>query len=85
MELPVVGFAHGALPEIVEDGITGRLVAPGDEPALARSVAELLAAPARRLEMGCRGRQRVAEAFTAGRTAAGFLAALAELAGEEAG
>jgi glycosyltransferase involved in cell wall biosynthesis len=32
---PVVGYAEGPLAEIVEDGVSGILVAPGDEPALA--------------------------------------------------
>jgi glycosyltransferase involved in cell wall biosynthesis len=32
---PVVGYALGALPEIVEDGRSGWLVAPGDQRALA--------------------------------------------------
>jgi L-malate glycosyltransferase len=32
---PVVGFAVGGVPEIVEDGVTGLLAAPGDPEALA--------------------------------------------------
>jgi glycosyltransferase involved in cell wall biosynthesis len=32
---PLVGFARGALPEVVAEGRTGFLVPPGDEPALA--------------------------------------------------
>lgn len=39
---PVVGQASGALPEIVEDGVSGLLVAPGDEPALAAAVRRAL-------------------------------------------
>lgn len=38
----VVGQASGALPEIVEDGVSGFLVAPGDEPALAAAVRRAL-------------------------------------------
>ncbi len=35
---PVVGFRRGCLPELVEHGRTGLLVAPGDEDALAAAV-----------------------------------------------
>lgn len=35
---PVVGFARGCLPELVEDGRTGLLVPPGDVDALAAAV-----------------------------------------------
>ena len=38
----VVASAHGGLPEILRDGETGRLVAPGDPAALALVIAELL-------------------------------------------
>jgi glycosyltransferase involved in cell wall biosynthesis len=38
----VLASAHGGLPEIVRDGETGRLVAPGDHAALASTAAELL-------------------------------------------
>lgn len=37
---PVVGFARGCLPELVEHGRTGLLVAPGDTEALGRAVAD---------------------------------------------
>jgi len=33
---PVIGFARGAFPEIVDEGVTGFLVPPGDVDALAR-------------------------------------------------
>jgi glycosyltransferase involved in cell wall biosynthesis len=38
---PVVGYAIGALPEIVEDGRTGWLVAPGDIAAAADALARV--------------------------------------------
>jgi glycosyltransferase involved in cell wall biosynthesis len=37
----VVAAAHGGLPEIIRDGVTGRLVAPGDHAELARVLGEL--------------------------------------------
>jgi len=70
MERPVVATAVNGVPEIVEDGITGRLVARGDGAALARAVREALAAPEAARAMGRAGRRRVAERFTARRMVA---------------
>ncbi len=52
---PVVATRVGGLAEVVEDGVTGRLVEPGDPAALAAAVLEVLA---RREEMGAAGRER---------------------------
>jgi glycosyltransferase involved in cell wall biosynthesis len=38
---PVLGFARGSFPEIIEDGVTGFLAAPGDAAALARLATQL--------------------------------------------
>src|SRR5205814_3307816 len=46
---PVVATRVGGLAEVVEDGVTGALVAPDDPEALAAAVREVLA---RRTEMG---------------------------------
>jgi glycosyltransferase involved in cell wall biosynthesis len=40
---PVVATRVGGLAEVVEDGVTGRLVEPGDPAALAAAVREVLA------------------------------------------
>jgi glycosyltransferase involved in cell wall biosynthesis len=48
----VVAAAHGGLPEIIRDGVSGRLVAPGDPLALALALAELLDDPGARARMG---------------------------------
>ena len=63
---PVLVTAVGALPEYVEDGLTGRVVAPGKPAELARCLAEMLSDPARLAAMGEAGRawydrQRVEE------------------------
>jgi glycosyltransferase involved in cell wall biosynthesis len=50
---PVVATRVGGLAEVVEDGVTGRLVEPGDPAALAAAVREVLA---RRGEMGAAAR-----------------------------
>lgn len=50
---PVVATRVGGLPEVVEDGVTGLLVPPGDPPAIAAAVAQVVA---RRAAMGAAGR-----------------------------
>lgn len=59
----VVAADHGGLPEIVRDGRTGRLVAPGDPVALARVLAELAANPARAEHLGDAAREDVRRRF----------------------
>jgi glycosyltransferase involved in cell wall biosynthesis len=49
---PVVASRIGGLPDLVVDGVTGRLVAPGDPRALAAALEELVANPAEREAMG---------------------------------
>jgi glycosyltransferase involved in cell wall biosynthesis len=63
--LPVVASRAGGLPEVVEDGVTGLLVPPGDSRALAEAVEELLRRPDLRRRMGAAGRERVRAHFTA--------------------
>jgi glycosyltransferase involved in cell wall biosynthesis len=61
---PVIASNIGGIPEIVEDGVSGILVPPGDPIALRRALADLLADPDRRLEMGRAARRRSLD-FTA--------------------
>jgi glycosyltransferase involved in cell wall biosynthesis len=62
--VPVVATAVGGTPEVLEDGVHGYLVRPGDPVALADRILRLLRSEADRREMGGRGRQRVREQFT---------------------
>ena len=54
--VPVVACRVGGIPEMVEDGETGFIVASGEAAVFADRVAELLASPARREEFGRRAR-----------------------------
>ena len=57
--LPVVAPAAGGPLDLVRDGVTGFLVAPGDPAALAGAVARLAADPALRAAQGRAARQTV--------------------------
>ena len=54
----------GGIPEVVEDGVNGFLVAPGDVTGLAARVAQLIADPALRIRFGEAGRAGVEQNFT---------------------
>lgn len=64
MALPCVSTRFSGVPELVVDGETGLLVAPGDAAGAARALAALLRDPARRQRLGVAGRERVAARFT---------------------
>ncbi len=61
---PVVASRCGGIPEVVEDGVTGTLVPPGDADALAAAVIDLLADPQKARAFGEAGRRRAEERFT---------------------
>jgi glycosyltransferase involved in cell wall biosynthesis len=54
----IVATRVGGVPEIVEDGVHGLLVEPGDVDGLAAAIAALLRDPARRAELGARALER---------------------------
>jgi len=60
---PVVACRVGGTPEVVADGKTGVLVAPGDPSELAGALERLLLNPDEARAMGIAGRQRVHDAF----------------------
>ena len=72
---PVVASAVGGLLDLVEDGVTGLLVPPGDPIALRAALERLLGDPALRERMGAAARERARERFSwAAATAATLLA-----------
>jgi glycosyltransferase involved in cell wall biosynthesis len=56
---PVVATRVGGLPEMVEDGHTGYLVAPRDSEKLAEAMARLLLDPPLRRQMGANGKRKI--------------------------
>jgi glycosyltransferase involved in cell wall biosynthesis len=60
---PVVATRVGGIPEIVDDGVDGVLVAPADSEALADAIVDLLNDPQRRQRMAGSGREKVLARF----------------------
>jgi glycosyltransferase involved in cell wall biosynthesis len=63
MGLPVVSTAIGGVPEIVEDGVSGLIVPPGDAAALAGALEALIRDPERSAALGAAARRRVETKF----------------------
>ncbi len=55
---PVVASRAGSIPEVVEEGVTGLLIEPGDEAGLADALLRLLTDRKLAAEMGAAGRRR---------------------------
>jgi glycosyltransferase involved in cell wall biosynthesis len=62
--LVVLASTVSAVPELVEDGLTGRLVAPERPDALAEALAELIGDPGLRARLGKAGQERVRARFS---------------------
>ena len=60
----VVAANSGGAPEVVADGVTGRLVEYGNQEQLARTLIDLLTNPDRCGQMGRAGHQKLQEKFT---------------------
>lgn len=79
--LPVLASRVGGIPELVEDGVSGLLLSPGDAPAWGAALASLAASPQRAAALGARGHERLpayAVARLAERTLAAYRRALGE-------
>jgi glycosyltransferase involved in cell wall biosynthesis len=61
---PVIAADSGAVPEVVEDQVTGRLVKYGNEDELAYALKELCLDGDKRTRLGSAGYQRLQERFT---------------------
>lgn len=62
--VPIIGSRAGGIPEIVQDGVNGMLVEPGDTGQLLAAVEKLLANPDLMRQMGQAGRGLVKSQFS---------------------
>lgn len=60
---PVIATRVGGVAELVEDGVSGRLVAPGNARALADAMTDMAASAEARTKMGQAGRAKVCAEF----------------------
>ena len=65
--LAVLSTRVSAVPELIDDSVTGCLVPPRDRGALSAALAALITDPARRVRLGRAGQARVREAFAMSR------------------
>lgn len=77
--LPCIGSDRWAMPEIIEDGVTGWVAPDGDVRALAATLLRALRDREASAAMGRRGRERALSLFTWDRVAARALAELARV------
>ena len=63
MDVPVLATAVGGTPEVIEDGVSGRLVPPHDPQSMARAVEEFLTHRDQWATMAARGRAAVTTQF----------------------
>jgi len=63
MGMPVISTWHSGIPELVQDGVSGKLVKERDEAALANAIGELIADAGHWAAMGAAGREKVLQEF----------------------
>jgi glycosyltransferase involved in cell wall biosynthesis len=78
---PVVATRAGGIPEAVRDGVTGILVPPQDDAALAAGLVTMLRDPVLRARCGAAGRARVDQEFSVERLIEGTARVYAARAG----
>lgn len=80
--LPVIATAVGGNVELVEDGVNGKLVAPGDVAEMAQALLFYLDAPARIAEHGENARQQAEQRFSIPAMAAAYAAVYEKTLGQ---
>ncbi len=78
---PVIASQVGGVPEVVEDRIHGRLVPPGDVPALAGALEAFHQKPDAARQMGLHGAERMRSSFTWARVVAAYEAVYDDVLG----
>jgi glycosyltransferase involved in cell wall biosynthesis len=78
-DVPVIAAAVGGIPQLLEGGRCGKLVAAGEVDALAAAIAELLADPAEAAALAALARHRQQTAYSVKAMTDGYLALYREL------
>jgi glycosyltransferase involved in cell wall biosynthesis len=73
MKLPVVSTTSGAIPELIEHGVSGLLVPPGDADSLAAAMLRVLGDPWLGATLGANARRKVEEQFDLHRNIRGYV------------
>jgi len=63
-ETPVIAFRSGGLVDVIEDGVTGTLVTPGDTLQLASALDDVIGSRERHAALAAEGRKFVLETFS---------------------
>jgi glycosyltransferase involved in cell wall biosynthesis len=82
MEIPVLGTRAGGVPELIQDGIHGILVAPRDAAGAHDAILRMIGEPQAMIRMGLKARGRVIEGFSSSHSARTLLAACGETLSE---
>lgn len=82
--IPIVACRAGGIPEIVRDGVNGRLLEPGDVSGVASAIDAILADPELAHRYGTEGRRIVIEDFSIPAMVAGNRAVYLDIAGSTA-
>jgi len=62
--VPIIGGRAGGIPEVVQHGVNGLLITPGDVAALTESMNQLMASANTRAHMGQAGRAHIESSFS---------------------
>ena len=62
---PVIGTDIGGIPELINDGVDGFIVRPGDIDSLGAALEKIFRDPMAAAEMGRRGREKIEQQFSA--------------------
>jgi glycosyltransferase involved in cell wall biosynthesis len=79
--IPVIGSRVGGIPEVVQEGVNGLLVPPGDEGALAESLERILSDPALRSRLGLEARASLDSRFSLETFSSSICSAVAQICG----
>lgn len=78
-QTPTIATTIGGMTEIVDDGVTGLLVEPGNPQAIANAAVELISSPDRAKAMGIAGRKKVRQRYCWSRIAESLIGCYADI------